>query len=242
MHYLERFLQAKHTYAQSALIQRQMRHRLVEILSRTHRMEFTHIFEFGAGNGELMRLLTPILHYESYICNDINDYGVDLRDLPNVEYHIFDMAHLRNSPLWQCKFDLILSNASLQWLDFEKSISEIHSILAPNGLCLLSTFGQKNCYEVRAITHQGLPYMELGTMRDILTQYFEILYFHDELLSLQFPSALDVFRHLKQSGVNALQRGGYISKKMLTEYELQFHNTLTYHPIYLLLSCRTKRI
>ena len=241
MLYLKRFLKAKDTYTQNAIVQTYMRDKLLEILRAQHRVDFKYIFEFGAGNGELSALLCKMLTFTSYVCNDINDYKVHFDDT-RMRYECFDMKELLKQKICQMQFELIVSNATLQWLDFEQTLCDIKQILSPNGYCLLSTFGQKNCYEVRAITHQGLPYMELGTMRDILTQYFEILYFHDELLSLQFPSALDVFRHLKQSGVNALQRGSYISKKMLTEYELQFHNTLTYHPIYLLLSCRTKRI
>ncbi len=72
-------------------------------------------------------------------------------------------------------------------------------------------------------------------MREILTKHFTILLLEEEIMNLSFPTSLDVFRHLRLSGVNALSQNGFIGKNMLCEYEDRFKNHLTYHPIYMLL-------
>ncbi|MBF7043682.1 hypothetical protein IY888_01855 [Campylobacter volucris] len=45
---------------------------------------------------------------------------------------------------------------------------------------------------------------------------------------------MDLFRHLKLSGVNALGEKFFISKAYLKNYEKEFQNTLTYHPMFFL--------
>lgn len=232
---IKRFVRSKHTYEQNASIQRRMRYKLVDMLRLYGKLEFESIFEFGAGNGEFTQLLCRHIRYQSYICNDINDYGLNPSLIPHMRYFVFDMAEIHSTPLWKMRFDLITSNACLQWLDFRQTIGQLRQILAPNGLCLLSTFGQANCQEVREITHYGLEYLSLEAMREILERYFEIIVLEEEKLCLQFSSPLEVFKHLKQTGVNALSHKAFLSKKMLECYQARFHNTLTYHPIYMLL-------
>lgn len=232
MLYLESFYKARKTYAQNAIVQKHMRHKLIEILHLNHRVHFGHIFEFGAGGGEFTTLLCKMLQFESYISNDIHNYGSSDE---RVEFMCFDMNKLLEQHIAKKSFDLIVSNATLQWLDFERTLCALKQILAPNGLCLLSSFGEQNCYEVKAITHYGLEYFSLGAMREIITKHFEILLLQEELFPLQFKSALDVFRHFQLSGVNALSKKGYMGKRILREYEQTFNNRLTYHPIYMLL-------
>ena len=145
------------------------------------------------------------------------------------------MKELLKQKICEMQFELIVSNATLQWLDFEQTLCDISKILSPNGYCLLSTFGEQNCYEIKAITHYGLSYLSLECMREILTKHFTILLLEEEIMNLSFPTSLDVFRHLRLSGVNALSQNGFIGKNMLCEYEDRFKNHLTYHPIYMLL-------
>ncbi len=232
--YLKRFLKAKDTYTQNAIVQKYMRDKLLEILRAQHRVDFKYIFEFGAGNGELSALLCKMLTFTSYVCNDINDYKVHFDDT-RMRYECFDMKELLKQKICQMQFELIVSNATLQWLDFEQTLCDIKQILSPNGYCLLSTFGEQNCYEVKAITDYGLSYISLECMREILTKHFTIILLEEEIMNLDFPTSLDVFRHLRLSGVNALSQNGFIGKNMLCEYERRFKNRLTYHPIYMLL-------
>lgn len=234
--YLERFTQAKDTYAKHAIVQERMRHKIISILNIHQLRDFRHIFEFGAGNLELTSLLSKLLRYDAYVCNDINDYHINPSLLSGISYHIFDMANIQESSLYSMKFELIVSNATLQWLDFEKTMYNLKHMLSPNGWCILSTFGEKNCYEIRASTNYGLEYVNLEDMKKILSKYFEILYLEDEIFKLHFPTPIEVFRHLKLSGVNALHKGAYLSKTMLMAYDNSFGNTLTYHPVYMLLS------
>ncbi len=228
------FLRAQSSYEKHSNVQKQMACRLVEILLSQPRREYQRIFEFGGGLGAYTKMLTQSLHFESYIYNDINDYGLCLEDA-RIGYRIFDMCEFDKQDLG--RFSLITSNACVQWLDFAKCVCDCAQALESGGILLISTFGEKNLYEVKATTGVGLTYLNLEDIDIILQQYFEVIYLDEENIKLSFDSALEAFRHLKYSGVNALG-DVYLSKAMLKKIEMQFSNTLTYHPIYAL--CRKK--
>ncbi|EMC9373765.1 malonyl-[acyl-carrier protein] O-methyltransferase BioC, partial [Campylobacter lari] len=61
---------------------------------------------------------------------------------------------------------------------------------------------------------------------------FKIIKVKEELKELKFDHTLELFRHLKLSGVNALSDKFFISKVFLKNYEKEFQNTLTYHPLF----------
>ena len=84
--------------------------------------------------------------------------------------------------------------------------------------------------EIKEITGIGLPYIESCVIKKHLESDFELLSWHEERISLSFESPLEVFRHIKKGGVNALQTH-FIKKSWLTQYTDFYNNTLTYHII-----------
>ena len=225
----QKFLQAKTTYPYHSPIQALMREHLLSLLLAHHQRIFESIFEFGCGQGEFTQMLCQHLQFDTYICNDINDYGENLKE--NIQLKIFDMRLLCQQSIFQQKFHLIASNASLQWLPFPQTLQNLQTILYPQGLLLLSSFGVDNLKEIRALCGLGLEYQSLSEIAKILNNC-EILALQEECIGVSFNSALEVFRHLKYSGVNSLGQM-YLSKQILKRCEDEFHNTLTYHPIYI---------
>ncbi|MBT5331139.1 MAG: methyltransferase domain-containing protein [Porticoccaceae bacterium] len=79
-------------------------------------------------------------------------------------------ADMESLPLESDSVDLIYSNASLQWTDFEQSLAEIKRILAPGGKAILATFVQGTLAEWHSALglagHRGLH--SLQTMDELL--------------------------------------------------------------------------
>lgn len=223
------FLRAKSSYEENSSVQKYMSHRLVEILLSQPRRDYQRIFEFGGGLGSYTKMLINSLQFESYVYNDINDYGLSFED-KRIKSKIFDMSKFGQQDLGQ--FSLITSNACVQWLDFIKCLRDCAKSLESSGVLLLSTFGEKNLYEIKETTGVGLTYLNLERIDIALRQDFKIVYLDEEKISLSFENALEVFRHLKYSGVNAFGNVR-ISKAILKMIETQFHNTLTYYPIFI---------
>ncbi|ECR1605260.1 malonyl-ACP O-methyltransferase BioC [Campylobacter jejuni] len=220
------FLKAKN-YEKHAKVQDFMGLKLCEILKDLKISHFEKVFEFGCGRGELSKKLQNFITFDEYLKNDILDFK------ENSSILIFDMNEIAKQDLSKEKFDLIVSNATLQWLDLKRIIPSLRDMLNQNGILLLSTFAEQNLKEIKQSTGFGLNYFSLNELEQIFKVYFNEVKITQELIKLSFDNALDVFRHLKLSGVNSL--GFYpLNKGFLKEFEEKFQNKLTYHPVFIL--------
>lgn len=220
------FLKAK-DYEKHAKVQDFMGLKLCEILKDLKISHFEKVFEFGCGRGELSKKLQNFITFDEYLKNDILDFK------ENSSILIFDMNEISKQDLSKEKFDLIVSNATLQWLDLKQIIPSLRDMLNQNGILLLSTFAKQNLKEIKQSTGFGLNYFSLNELEQIFKIYFNEVKITQELVELSFDNALDVFRHLKLSGVNSL--GFYpLNKGFLKEFEEKFQNKLTYHPVFIL--------
>ncbi|EJS6362620.1 malonyl-ACP O-methyltransferase BioC [Campylobacter jejuni] len=220
------FLKAK-DYEKHAKVQDFMGLKLCEILKNLRISHFEKVFEFGCGRGELSKKLQNFITFDEYLKNDILDFK------ENSSILIFDMNEIAKQDLSKEKFDLIVSNATLQWLDLKRIIPSLRDMLNQNGILLLSTFAEQNLKEIKQSTGFGLNYFSLNELEQIFKVYFNEVKITQELIKLSFDNALDVFRHLKLSGVNSL--GFYpLNKGFLKEFEEKFQNKLTYHPVFIL--------
>ncbi|EOI5493909.1 malonyl-ACP O-methyltransferase, partial [Campylobacter jejuni] len=201
--------------------------KLCEILKNLRISHFEKVFEFGCGRGELSKKLQNFITFDEYLKNDILDFK------ENSSILIFDMNEIAKQDLSKEKFDLIVSNATLQWLDLKRIIPSLRDMLNQNGILLLSTFAEQNLKEIKQSTGFCLNYFSLNELEQIFKVYFNEVKITQELIKLSFDNALDVFRHLKLSGVNSL--GFYpLNKGFLKEFEEKFQNKLTYHPVFIL--------
>ncbi len=220
------FLKAK-DYEKHAKVQDFMGLKLCEILKNLRISHFEKVFEFGCGRGELSKKLQNFITFDEYLKNDILDFK------ENSSILIFDMNEIAKQDLSKEKFDIIVSNATLQWLDLKRIIPSLRDMLNQNGILLLSTFAEQNLKEIKQSTGFGLNYFSLNELEQIFKVYFNEVKITQELIKLSFDNALDVFRHLKLSGVNSL--GFYpLNKGFLKEFEEKFQNKLTYHPVFIL--------
>ncbi|EOJ0882830.1 malonyl-ACP O-methyltransferase BioC [Campylobacter jejuni] len=220
------FLKAK-DYEKHAKVQDFMGLKLCEILKDLKISHFEKVFEFGCGRGELSKKLQNFITFDEYLKNDILDFK------ENSNILIFDMNEIAKQDLSKEKFDLIVSNATLQWLDLKRILPTLRDMLNQNGILLLSTFAKQNLKEIKQSTDFGLNYFSLNELEQIFKVYFNEVKITQELVELSFDNALDVFRHLKLSGVNSL--GFYpLNKGFLKEFEEKFQNKLTYHPVFIL--------
>ncbi|TKX32556.1 methyltransferase domain-containing protein [Campylobacter aviculae] len=218
------FLKAKSSYQKAAKVQDWMGDKLCEKIPTNE--FFDQVFEFGCAQGEFTQKLKKKIIFEKYILNDILDYKIQ----DKVE--IFDMNDIAHHPLSTQKFDLIASNATLQWLDLKKILPTLKNMLNKKSILLLSTFGEKNLEQIAQSTGFSLNYLSLFDIKKILQEYFFEIFIEEDFITLEFENPLEVFRHLKLSGVNSL---GYhaLSKTFLKDYEKRFQNKLTYHPIFI---------
>lgn len=229
----QRFLKRAQSYQNHAIVQNKMASELIALLRQvSHTTNFERGFEFGAAQGEFSKILLEHFTFQSLLCNDINNYAQSFVGLTKVDFACFDM---NDAPkiLKNFTFDLITSNACLQWLKQREVLSFLPSILESGGILALSSFGKRNLWQIKQICNVGLGYLELEDYQNILAPC-KILHLSTQQYNLQFSNALEAFRHLSLSGVNAIEKGFFLSKKILQEFEARYNNTLTYESVLVL--------
>jgi len=143
-------------------------------------------------------------------------------------------ADAQKLPFQDHSLDLILSNLMLQWCDAERVCREIHRVLAPGGVCLLTTFATDTLKELRAAWQLADPgqqhvsdFIDMHDLGDILLRSGLTQPVVDaDRYALTYPDVQGLFADLKGLGaVNAAQtrRRGLCGKRryqaLLRAYE-----------------------
>jgi ubiquinone/menaquinone biosynthesis C-methylase UbiE len=110
--------------------------KVLELLLATPGVETRrHHLDIGAGRGTLIARIQRSLNVESSAC----DYTEELMQLPGQKV---DIANLNDQPLPypDATFDIVTATEVIEHLEhFRRVIREIHRVLRPGGICILST-------------------------------------------------------------------------------------------------------
>lgn len=236
----QRFQKSLKTYCSNAAVQIIMAQKLTDMLGRN---KFSSVFEVGCGAGILTEKIKEKISYKSYTANDIvcesKHYAEKI--IQNCGFIPGDIEEIETD----LKFDLIISNACLQWCsDFEKTVSKLAGMLKQEGILAFSVFAGGNISEVKTVLGVGLDYYCLDDFRQMFGMY-KVILLKEETEKLYFDSPYDVLRHLKNTGVNTFS-DIYFSKKKLRIFDETYRNlyakngkvSLTYNPVYAVLCAK----
>ena len=161
----KRFSKSLKTYDDNAIVQKQMAEKLVDFLPKK---EFDSILEIGCATGLLTKQLKSKLSFYSFSANDIvleaESYIKEI--IPQSEFILGDIETINLDK----KYDLIISNACLQWCnDIEGTILKLKNSLNEGGILALSVFGKDNIKEINEKTEyinetEMLPDLEINGM------------------------------------------------------------------------------
>lgn|SRR5574344_319170 len=236
-----RFQNTLSTYDDSAVIQKDMAHLLIDKILNHCGKSFDSIFEFGAGTGFLSKNILKEIEFKNYYANDIieeSEYCIK-NIINNVKFYAGDIEKIHIEE----NFDLILSNAVMQWItDADELLSKIHNNLKNNGYFAFTTFGEQNYQEIKETTGVSLDYLKSETLKEKCSHNFEIIHFEENVQTLYFNTPLDVLKHIKYSGTNGIKTLNWTVSK-LKSFEQYYKDrfglankvTLTYHPVYVIL-------
>lgn len=222
----EKFFKIKDFYEENAAVQQHMQNKLLALLSQK---KFDSIFEIGCGIGGLTKKIINALEFHSLTCSDIKDYKSYLPSQANFILLDANKINQLNQP-----FDLIISNACIQWLEQKTFFLNLEKISPKGSTLALGSFGKDNLKEIKQHTSIGLSYLDIPDYKNLLKDKWEVLSLVEERISLHFKTPLLAFKHLKLTGVNSLKTNYKLSKESLKNFEKKFENTITYHPIYII--------
>lgn len=241
---VERFTKAIPTYAQEASVQQQIALKMVALLRRHNPFSSPRIIEFGCGTGVYSNLLATHLRPQTLWLNDLcPEMEKCCADLLSEQVHF--LPGDAENRCWPEKVNIFTSCSALQWFESPKRFfRQCSDHLTPEGVLAFTTFGEKNMWQMRQLTQQGLVYQPLEQLVDWLSEEYTILEAKEEQISLPFQSGREVLQHLKQTGVTGLQTSDtpiwtpQRLRTFCTDYRALYpkpaeYVELTYHPIYL---------
>lgn len=236
----QRFDRARPTYDQNAPIQARMAEALTTRVRATLGDHFPRILEIGCGTGLLTRQISAHLRFDQLLANDLVE--ACRTHLPpdrdnRTRFISGDAEHIESFPGSQ---DLIISNATFQWLqDLSAFLPKMAGLLKPGGGLAFTSFGPDNFKELARVRQPGLSYPDLEQWERLLRPHFDLLLVEQEVRELRFPGPWAVLKHMQTIGVNSLAPRSWTRtalRQWIHRYQAAYGDArgvpLTYHPLY----------
>ena len=145
-----RFERAAAYYDIFSVVQRGMAERLVERIER----EPSSILDLGCGTGYLTELLSKRFPWAQITAVDFAPAMIELarKRVPDALFLACDIEELELEP---ASYDLIVSNATIQWLtEPERTLARLAGSLARPGELQLATFGPRTFWELDEVLRE----------------------------------------------------------------------------------------
>ncbi|MBM7587894.1 malonyl-CoA O-methyltransferase [Bacillus pakistanensis] len=245
----KRFSKNARNYDKYAKVQKKMGMELIQTLPKIENAETIDVLEIGCGTGYVTQLLC-----ETYL--NVRITAIDLapgmierakertKGMNGITFFCGDIEELSFSS----SYDLIISNATFQWLnDFQSVIEKLYGLLNEDGRIVFSTFGNKTFHELHTSSRKAKETLNLPIHHTLGQSFyaFEDLYqlceqvlqsfsaFPYEMKGKQlieteyFPTVKDFFTSIKKIGANnSNKEGSYLGpaffKELFHQYETNF--------------------
>jgi malonyl-CoA O-methyltransferase len=175
--------------------------------------DVSSILDIGCGPGNYTRLLREKFAKAAITGIDISGQMISIAKSRGIDGDIkFIKGDIETAEFVQ-KFDLVTSNASLQWLgDFEGAVGKFKKMLSEKGYTLFSLFGQGTFKELnfalKAIDCENLIMSQSFASRDAieraLKQNFGQVHVTEEFLKKEYGSLLEFLNVIKYTGTRGV--------------------------------------
>jgi malonyl-CoA O-methyltransferase len=223
-----RFSTASDLYEDATPIQSKMAQNLFnEVLRLTFGKNIRNILELGCGSGRLTKKLVKEFPRSKITAIDIAPNMVDLAKTksPTVNFIIGDIEKVVFD--FEEKFDLIISNATIQWFENkQKTMQQINNLLEQSGVLAIATFGDKTFYELSKSFAESYLKHDLEVRSHVVKMpsvatwktIFSNEKVSEEIFTQTFPSVREFLKSIQSAGaVNSAKENSTIPKKVLLD-------------------------
>ena len=239
------FDRAAMTYDAAAILQTEVRQRMFERLALV-KLDPQRILDAGCGTGRGSQMLLARYPKSQVLSMDFamgmlkltqtSTGGLKqvLKSMLGMQQHNLLCADIESLPIADASMGLVWSNLAVQWCnDLDKTLSEMHRVLQPEGLLMFSTFGPDTLKELRAATNADPNHVHVSRFIDmhdigdaLVRAGFSAPVLDVEHFELTYDDVKSVMRDLKAIGAHnaaqgrnrGLQGRGFL-QKIIENYE-----------------------
>lgn len=239
----KRFSKKLSSYHQEAVVQKDIAKKLAEAIINIHPHNLTRALEIGCGSGFLTKETLTRTQINELFLNDIADSAQIETEKVLAKLHSTNHRFILGDAEqidFPSELDLIFSSSCLHWFnDLQGFFEKAHGLLQDEGLLAYSSFGENNFEEIKHSLGLSLKYYSLQKQVELLSNGFEVLKAVEWTEKIRFNSPLDVLKHIRKTGTNALSNKPF-GKTQLNNFTAAYLKlftqadntvTLTYHPI-----------
>lgn len=212
----KRFTEAGKTYDEEADVQRLIGAQLWNLLSREKEALSGKILEVGPGTGIFTSFYIDALNNADCLCFiDLTPRQVPVREGIPTQYMQED-AEMAIRTVKSESLDAVLTNCAMQWFSDGIGFAR-HAMrtLKPGGVFAFSTFLPDNLEEFRqAAGIAGLPTPTPGQWSALADETASGWTRKGFCHTLEFSSPMEVLRHLRRTGVNAVKAAVWTATRL----------------------------
>lgn len=199
------------------------------------------VLEIGSGSGLLSRRIAKYLNKAPLEMWDLAaPMPADLPSNRSCNFVNCDAEmQIRSCLPGSC--DAIFSASTIQWFNSpERFMAAVARALVHGGFAVISTFVKGNLSQISDITGHSLPLPTAEEWFDMASRHFHVQRCLTFERDLDFETPIEVLRHLKLTGVNAITGGGdanSLARRIISRYPMMLDGRyhLTYRPIIIIL-------
>ena len=181
--------------------------------------EYNKIFEIGCATGLLTKEIADKLIFSELYLNDIVEESKKYVQEIYKECN-FIAGDIENINLNK-KYNLIISNACLQWCaNIEDTLSKLINALDDGGILAISIFGEDNLKEIKSIFNIGNEISSISSIEKFLNTQ-KIIAKKEDKIKIDFETPMEVLKHLKYTGTNAIKEIK-LTKTKLKDFEQKY--------------------
>lgn len=202
----KQFSRAANSYNAAAHVQRQMSDQLIQSLdSKFKNKLISKITDLGCGTGLSLHELSKIYPEAKLTAVDISPLMLEQTKslLPHANLVCADMEEYTTPD----RQDLILSNASIQWCDFQTVANKVYDSLSTDGIFAFSSFGPHTHHELAKAWQQvdgsehRIDFLNVQEHTELLKESgFVILQQQSDIQQLRFNSPEALLSSIKKTG------------------------------------------
>ena len=221
------FSRAAQTYDDAAVVQHQMSDELLHKTAEALTDPPTSILDLGCGTGYSLIQLQGWFPQARLTGLDLSHSMLARARcrVPNAQFIQGDMEDFQSAS----GFDLIFSNASIQWCDLSAVLQTAKDCLNPGGLFVYSSFGPGTHHEIARAWNMAQPgkvhHIDFLNESDHLSaldqQGFEVLEHQRQFIAPHFDTPQSLLSSIKQTGAtnaSSLREKGLLSRETYARF------------------------